>query len=91
MQVFICFINSNICSGGNEATAREIDSGAFSGSEKKCKDEKMTFYFFTVSETHLRRENIEHYYVGIQKLEIRNPDIKSIKRKRLNKNQDQSK
>lgn len=29
---FICFINSNICSGGKVATALLIASGAFSGS-----------------------------------------------------------
>ena len=32
MQSFICFINSNICSGGKLATALLIASGAFSGS-----------------------------------------------------------
>jgi len=29
---FICFINSNICSGGKLATALATASGAFSGS-----------------------------------------------------------
>ena len=32
MHSFICFMSSNICSGGRDATAREMASGAFSGS-----------------------------------------------------------
>ena len=31
MNHFICFMSSNICSGGREATALVITSGAFSG------------------------------------------------------------
>ena len=42
MASFICLANSNICSGGREATTEEMASGAFSGSISGPKGEGST-------------------------------------------------